>query len=350
MPTEQVQQENSEQRRVQRQLDQHLREVHTHARRANNAQREAQEANRKREKLENENPDFVGLDTLQAVSYLILNVGFLAVCLLDIFLFSPAAAYIADRAFPESPLMKALMPLVVPCLILLVDMIIAIQMFFSRVKAEEENTWWRYWAWAAVATIFTFVMPALVVATRLAAQPDNPTPRLEMILGWQQFALTVIVVGAHAVVLFGGRPAHLAKGYALFRCQRSHWDHQARQANTLFEHEAQAAVNAFSAYLRLLNDYNERHPNAHIAPGPFDRITRDLINDRFGYEVIRGPNDEDQGNNGRVAPPPPPPLPSHAPSHRNSPPPPDDGEDTDNEYLRSVLSERTRDAEDEVRI
>ena len=144
----------------------------------------------------------------------------------------------------------------------------------------------RFWGWTVITAFCTLVMPMAVISTFLAGQKED-------FAAWVSIPLIVTLAGlslvCHVLMLFGGRLALESKSWGMFRLQMSGLQNRIRQANRAYTSHSQAAADRFAAYLQDLNAHNTAYAAARIEAGPFDRNTREVVNDVYGYEVIRTP-------------------------------------------------------------
>jgi hypothetical protein len=263
----------------------------------------------------------------------------------------------------------------IPLATLTLEVALAIRLADAREERgrQREEALWGAWAGAIVAAL---VMPALIAATQIAAQPQRQSPRQFWTMVFTTIGMVSLALVAHGFVLFGGSRLRDALAFPIFKTQELWLRGRNRRYGNHAELEAQAAVETFNAYRRDLDAHNARYPNSRITAGPFDRVTCDVINNRHPYPIIetapdrrsasgrpgrsdnnQPPRDNNDPSGG--APPPPPVAPTDGPgAERSQPGPPpvpaaDDsdgaGVDGENEYLRRVLNRQVRDAEDEVR-
>lgn len=285
------------QRRRRRQLDQCLPETHRAAHRADQWRSTHQETTTRREQLEDAHPELIDLNGRQVVGYLLLVLMLGALYLVDLLVFSPTAEYLARTFLSGHPWLQTVARFLIPLCILLIELGLASKLYFAREEAARAGSRGAsYWFWFLLALLFALVMPTLVIATQMAAHVETVSERMEIIYGWQMVALVILTFVTHLLVIFGGRPSHDAKTYLLYRHRHRSLSRAIRQQDAGFEREAQNATLSFSTYLRTLNAYNDATPQARVTPGPFDAVTRHLINERYGYEVIQSPSVNNPGN------------------------------------------------------
>jgi hypothetical protein len=236
----------------------------------------------------------------------------------------------------------------IPAGIILVEIAIAIQLTSAREESSEYgNSSVGFWSWLAIGILFAAFMPVTVIATHLAANVDNTDPNLAAAFNWQAVGLAMLALVAHVSILFGGNLAHEAKAFLTFKVVQGSLRRQSRSQGAIFERHAQAACISFGAYMHRLAGHNPNYPGSRIEPGPFDVVTRSLINERYGYEIIQTPNGAvTNGGNGSQPPPTPPSPENQGSTERTSE---ENNADGENDYLRTILSRKMRDEDSEVR-
>ncbi|HLO47542.1 MAG TPA: hypothetical protein VK203_21835 [Nostocaceae cyanobacterium] len=211
------------------------------------------------------------------------------VYLFDYIVFHGAAEYLALLVFaPGSWTIKAAV-ILIPLAFLLLEITISNQ----RCTAEEEAVEYQVgtprksiWFWLAILTVL--VMPILFVATFVAAHAALLATNSAFIL--LLVGLTILCFILHASVLFGGRSAQEAKEHFIGRSKYRQLQRQLRSLKAKVAQLSRTLINAFSAYQHSLNSFNQTYPEHRIALGPFDAVTRELINQLFGYDIIQTPN------------------------------------------------------------
>jgi hypothetical protein len=346
------------QRRRRRQIEGCLRQSHDAAHRAVSWRGQRDVATASRVALEESHPEFADMNARRTTGYMFLIAMLLAVCVLDMLIFGPSAEYLARVFLGGHPRLIFASRFLIPAAFLLVELGIASKLYFASRGTDATNARRAvYWTWFGIALLFSLVTPALVIATQMAAYPGDESERLAMIFRWQMMALVIIAFVTHLLVIFGGHAGHEAKTYVTYRLRHRRSSGQAVSADAAFEQEAQQATNAFGTYLRTLNEHNAANPQSPVAPGPFDTVARELINERYGYEIIQSPNAAVAGTapapdvNGGTAPAAVAPGPTPPPQGAPAPPPPADemGDDAMSEYYRTLLARQVREQEGEVR-
>lgn len=318
-------------------LRQGLEQTRTRARRAAEARRAGQQLDQQKTQLVAANPNLANVDVHRRTVYNWLLFCMLAVYVVDVVLFAAVAEYFAKQSFAGSPFLAGLTRFLIPATIVIIELALSIQRDAAyREYLEGFGNRGRFWAWTAASVFCTLVMPAAVIAIFLAGEGSDFS-------AWISVPLLITLAGlslvCHVLMLFGGRLALESKSYLSFRLQLSSLQNRIRQTNQVYATHSQAAADRFAAYLQDLNAYNPAFPTARIEPGPFDKDTREVVNDVYGYEVIRtpaaGPVPQPQAN--RPAPPPNPPNPASQPAEENNP------------DWRTVYERQMREQEAEVR-
>ena len=151
-------------------------------------------------------------------------------------------------------------------------------------------------------------------------------------------------------MLFGGRLAIESKSWAVFRLRMSSLQSRVRQAQSAYQSHSRTAADRFSIYLQDLNTHNSTYPDARIEAGPFDKSAREILNEAYGYEVIRTPatstvDSKAQGQPPRTQPVSQTPPPAQHPTPGSSAKSPQDNV----EGWRDVFEREMREQEAEVR-
>ncbi|MBS1790505.1 MAG: hypothetical protein JST85_22480 [Acidobacteria bacterium] len=384
MPAAYVQNQADEVNRQQTgdQLNNHVVAIHRHAHRADERRHESTMSSRSLSQLDHSHPQFINLSATREVVFYFFAAGLLCVYLVDLLIFGGAAHALARSSFPNNPVMAALLKFVIPVAFLGVELYLATQLYAAKYGAGKEAATPRHRRfYRFLAVIFAIVMPIFVIANHASTRKALESGQLAAISRVQVVALIIVAFVSHAIVIFGGRPAHESKSFILYDLRRRGWRRQIHRFNSEFELEALEATNQFNQYYQQLQDFNQQRPNRMIPPAEFDALTRALINERFGREVIQVANTPASGNDGSqsqpgggqqavataaspkpLIPPPvsPPPPPFQPPvDHALTPAgadaatasaPASEGADGENEYLRQILQSRIRQADAEVQV
>lgn len=273
--------ETQAQRRLRQALDHFIALLAASAQKLARSRAQSQAAAASLHALATANPELRQVSFSHRAGYLLLLLFLPAVYLLDFLLFGPTAEYFARRSFPASPGLVALACLVIPAGFLLVEVAIAMQLFFARQEAAKFRDTYDHVLWLLLGLFFALVMPSQVLATLLAAQPAVSSPRLALVFHAQLLGLVLLTFVAHVAVLFGGRLAHEAKAYLAFSLQRAWLRAQQQRAEMRAAQALAAFETAAAKYWQLLLEWNAQF-SPRLAPGPFDRSTQKLFAERFG--------------------------------------------------------------------
>jgi hypothetical protein len=389
----QVQRQNFSQNhhlsRLRRQAGELLRDTHRQAHVAQNVTTKQQEAILDLQQLEESHPEFTDLTLDRIILHWILLAVIPIIYLIDVWLFFQTALTLAHYSFTYRLWMVNVACYLLPLLVLGIEVAVASQMYAARHPDSGlvANTLSSR-KWFTLGLVLMIVMPTLVISTHPALGGWGQGDHLSKLLTWQLGGFVALVIVTHFFVIFGGDLAHNAKAYAVFSCRRLSLRQTIRRCEAQHQQAAQAAVESFGAYWRMLDEYKRLDPDMPILAGPFDRVTRDLINKLHDYEVIEasaaeaskgvlddniliaskdgkvpayGDGSTGTNKNGRRLPAPPQSPdggalpPSTAPLLSPIAPVPatmpvDDGEmDGTEHYLRTLLTRQVRDEESEVR-
>jgi hypothetical protein len=300
-------------------LNRSLVDTRTRARRAAQARQASQQLDQEKNQLVTANPNLAGVDVHRKTMYIFLLVCMVAVYGMDLVLFAAVAGYFVKQSFSASPRIATVAQFLVPAFIVIVEMALSMQRDAAyRDYLEGFGTRLRLWGWTALTVFCTLVMPMAVIATFLAGEGDDFAP-------WVSVPLIVTLAGlslvCHVLMLCGGRLALESKSWAVFRLQMSSLQSRIRQSGRAYTVHSQGAADRFAAYLQDLNAHNAEYATARIEAGPFDRNTREVLNDAYGYEVIRTPagNQPPAGPQATPQAPPPPNPPQNHPERDNEP-------------------------------
>jgi hypothetical protein len=214
-----------------------------------------------------------------------LLVVLVAVWWIDFLLFSSTAEYFAGRVFHSWLWLVPLVCLFSPAILLLIEIGIGLQ----RDLARDEGGFGsgvRVFGWTTIGVLLALVVPLAAVAATLAAQPSVFDPEATAALRMQAAALAILAFAGHLLVLFGGRHAHEAKAFAAFKLRQLSLRTRVQLCERRARAMAEAATSAFKGYYHQREIHNAEFPHAPVEVGPFDALTRGLINERFGYEFI----------------------------------------------------------------
>lgn len=364
MPAHYIQNRATDSNRTlqQRQLAQIGRGVTDNAHRADRSRAVSGEAYSELDRHETWHPEFRNINALRVVSFYIAVAVLVCILTIDIALFGPTAEFIGGLSPKHPELVSAILRILIPVAILGFELYAAMQLYEAgHSQHSEQQARSRRAFWLFVAISFAIVMPVLIIASHPSTATAIRSGRLATLLRFQLIAFVALAFATHAGVLFSGRIGHESKAYFLFNTKRRRLQRQVREADRHFEAAAQAATQEFNEFLLLNDEYVLRFPGERRAHWSFDQITTDLINERFGRTMIQPPtdhpaangtgarnNDGGSPNNGGPTPAPPPAVPAHAtPVEQTAPVTGNDDSETD--YLRSIVRGRMREADGEVR-
>jgi len=309
-----------------------LADTRNRARRAAEARRLNRQQDEEKNQLIAANPNLASVDVHRKTKYVLLLICVFAVYGMDLVLFAAVAGYFVKQSFAASPRIAMVAQFLVPAFIVIVEM--TLSMFRDaayRDYLEGFGSRFRLWSWTLFTAAFTLVMPMAVVATFLAGEGDDFAPWVSIPL---IITLAGLSLGCHILMLCGGRLALESKSWAVFRLHMSSLQNRIRQTNRAYATHSQAAADRFAAYLQDLTAHNAAYATTRIEAGPFDRNTREVVNEVYGYEVIRTPAGTQ--NDPPIQPTPQAPPPQNPPQEN----PPD---------WRNVCDRQMREQEAEVR-
>lgn len=222
-------------------------------------------------------------DAKRVAGYVLIWLGVAAAFFLDYVVIGVVGEYFAHLV-AYTPGMVTLARIVIPASILTIEMLIATQRSFAYEEALEYGHSRSHRVWVFLGLTLLCASAALVVATHLASLPARLTPALEGILRYQLIGLVALCVVVHALVLFGGRMAMEAKGYLWFKVRELRLNRKAGRLHDNFDAAATAATNGYIEHVRLVREHNMQFLEAQLRPGPFDKLTRQLLQARLDDE------------------------------------------------------------------
>jgi len=292
-------------------------------------------------------PEFAAADLRSvAVYWLAICLPF-AIWLVDICLLSAVAEYLATVMFPDRPELVLASRLLVALAVVAVEMGFAARLHDAYETAEESEDRLPYrLCWAGALVWAAFLSACLIATQQAAGAAEEDSTRTLM------YALAGFCFMLHLLLPFSHQMLHEAKGYLLFHLRDSRLRALERRAATSENAARREATTTFQHYAGDLNHYNVIHSPAPMSAGPFSVAVRTVVNELFGEGTIPPPNRLGAADSPVPAPPPPSPVapPNGAGTTVGArQPAATETADSENEYLRMVLSRRQQDEESEVR-
>lgn len=379
---------NRQQQEGRREVEESLRSdvviMHRDAHRADSSRSVSNKIYQELRQIENRHRKFMDATTGTRARCYLFVVVIVAVYFLDVMLFGGAANLLAKKSFPNNLIMYYAFKFAIPAVILAIELWLAI-LIYGKFTEEDEplqrKTKINLWFLAGV--VFALVMPLFIVAS----DPDilrylNGGSNLETVLQFRLLGLFILAFIAHTLTIFTGKYSYEAKSLLLFRYDHRKLIRRVTDSDEDFETFAQSTVNHFNSYYAERQTFNGRYPQNQVPVAEFDVVARELINERFGREVIQTPIPANNANNRQEfsnnqhstngtngsssnghQPSAVPPAEetssdngsSYSPQSAQNPaetPESDESVNTEteneNEYLRQTLSRRVRDADDEL--
>ncbi|MFA5911095.1 MAG: hypothetical protein WC815_20160 [Vicinamibacterales bacterium] len=239
-----------------------------------------------RHRYEGANQELANPSALDWVEAALVVVVGGAVYFIDLSIFAASADYFSKLAFPASEAARNFMRMLVPALVLVVDVGIGIGFWRARrALLRDPRTRPMYRRWAFAACTFVLLMPIFASASALAAVLAARQLAIQQLLTAQGVATALLALIAHGGILLGAE--RIEKALAFFRYRREH----ARLTNAEVVFRDAAELNesdcwkGFQDYYGDLVAFNQEF-GQNLKPGPFDKFTTDLINQRIGWEVV----------------------------------------------------------------
>jgi len=253
--------------------------------RINRAQAETERARRHR--LERENRALANAGTMGWIEGLIAAAICLAVYFIDLSVFSSSADYFGRLVAPTSAIIRNIVRGLIPALVIMFDIWIGIGFWRARRDLQRDpRTRPNFVRWSALAVAFVLLMPLFATGAALASLMTARSDALRQILTAQGLGTAVLALVCHAGILLGAE--RIERALALFRFRREQAAKLA--AETAFQDSAEFNANeAFAAFLEYYDDLQAFNADfgMSLKPGPFDKFTTDLINERLGKELVQ---------------------------------------------------------------
>jgi hypothetical protein len=322
--------------------------VHKNAHFCNTIQRELTEVTARLEQLKRDHDEWTRHNPHALVHSVFVLLGVTAVYFLDLLLFAPTAEVLSNKAFHDYPFMSVVARVLVPLAILLFEIFIALHIFTTKRDRDMYHAQHPavLWLWIMIGILVSCVMPFLVIGTSLV-QLSYASEDARRGISWQMGGLAILSLVLHVGIIFSGRISNEAKAYFAFKIKHRSMERQNRNYNRLYDKNLESLRQSFDLFYQQINRHRMEFLDNHD-PGPFDVITKNLLNKLYGYEIIQTPEACNGGNNASVSN-------SGGPgggSPNNSGP---GGTDPDDDHLGGGDSPeagraKVRDAEREVRV
>ncbi len=262
-------------------------DTRSRARRAAHSRRNGLRAVEQKGQMETANSSLASVDVHRKTMYMWLLFCMASVYGIDVLLFASVAEYFVKQGFANSPGLARVAQFLLPAFIVVVEMVVSMQRDAAyREYLDGFGSRYRFWAWAIISTFCALVMPLAVIAIFVAGEGKDFTPLISIPLIFTLAGLSLI---CHILMLFGGRLALESKAWITFRLQMIVIETRQRRCNRTYATHSQVAADRFAQYLQDLTTHNNAYSSARIEAGPFDRDTREIVNDVYGYEVIKTP-------------------------------------------------------------
>jgi hypothetical protein len=275
-------------------LERLLAAMHTGAHSAHSARVARRCADLKRRWLEMKESAFASAPARKIVGYLVLNMVYPAAYIIDVVLLSLVAQDMVRSSSANKKLMAIILCVVLPLAILLCE--IAIQEHWADLREKAAGFSPALLVAGLAAVVVMLIMPAMIASAEymrqqavIAASGGKTSARTAALLSLTVFNKAATSLMVHGLVLLGGLVAREAKAFLFFKLTQLKLQRESRRQNERFARRAQDVANDFRSYWHGLDDHNRRFINRPVTAGPFDKVTRELINERAGHEVILPP-------------------------------------------------------------
>jgi hypothetical protein len=244
-------------------------------------------ATRSRQELEKDNAEFATVSMKRRIGYYMTPVAIGSVYGIDVSLFGPSADYFATQAFPDVQLLSIAARAALPAIIVGVDLWVGTGYWraYHTVKRQPETAS-SYRRWRAAAATFVGVMPLFASSATIGqAMAVGHLPGLRELIATQGLGTLILALVTHAGILLGAEWIKEALGY--FRFQRARRTAVAQEGAYAHAEKvnAEECVRLFQNYWHELRSFNRDFDESE-RPGPFDRFTMTLINERMGRDMV----------------------------------------------------------------
>lgn len=327
------------------------------------------ETKRSLDDLYKENSDESKLTLHRKSTLLAVLFGFLGVYGLDYLLVRAAADWLIGMGFYHlSVSVNNLLLLLVPALFIAVEIAISEHALEARDDVHITGNRGPWILWTIVSLVLAIVMPALGVATYLVkvnltlhGQPLSTAHEIQLL------GLCCLSLVAHVCMVFGGELSRDARAFLWFSIRGLRLRGKIRQHQAAYFRTRESVSRNYRDYLDGLDNHNTTHPDAVVAPGPFEKTVVKIVNELYPNAIIQagtqtvtpstaaqaqqtGRQRPDSQDTPGVAPPPEPERDTadgvaggqpngHQPNGHHQ---------VDDDYFRRIVESQIRDAEGEV--
>ncbi|HYX27580.1 MAG TPA: hypothetical protein VE863_03360 [Pyrinomonadaceae bacterium] len=213
-------------------------------------------------------------------AFVLMWMAPIAACCIDYVLLGSVLEYFALRVYSD-PAMVTVTRAIIPPAIVTIEMFIAAQRANAQEQATEAGRSHAHWIWHVFPLLMIIPLPTLVVATNIAAAPTARTGAIQTILTLEIVGLVALSVVMHGVILYGGQLAADARGYLFSKLRLRRANRKLNRLRKRFYSTIKGFRNAYARHLRSVDDHNQQF-TTHLSPGPFDRVTQELLTEMFG--------------------------------------------------------------------
>jgi len=298
--------------------------------------------------LELQHPDFANAVTGKISGNYIIALSAIAVIFIDMLLFGALADFLVRLGFGGNLVFIWAAKIILPIMVVWLELKLATLLAMEQEKhVEGMGKTRQYWFYLSFGILIVCIMPAISLATTLTIRAGTPAGA-RLAFDAMAIGLAALAFAAHGLVLFGGQSSNRAMAHVVFNVKHRNLNRSIQRSDIRYRREANQLIVATTSYINAFTDHNMRYQDARIEPGPFDRVTRETVNEVFGYEVVQAPGGPG-GNrgtvtNGTVVNPPSPTQAQESTKQVQASEPTPEGQPDKNETVFS------REAEDEVRV
>jgi hypothetical protein len=213
-------------------------------------------------------------------AFVLMWIAPIAACCIDYVLLGSVLEYFAMRVYSDPGMVTATRAIIPPAIVS-IEMFIAAQRANAQEQAIEAGRFHTHWIWHLFPLLMIIPLPTMVVATNIAAAPAARTGAIQTILTLEIIGLVALSVVMHGVILYGGELAADARGYLFSKLRLRRANRKLKHLRKRFYSTLKELRNVYARHLRFVDDHNEQF-GAHLLPGPFDRLTQELLAEIFG--------------------------------------------------------------------
>jgi hypothetical protein len=240
-------------------------------------------AQRKYEKFVEDHGHVGEIDFRDRTKCVMTILGLIAIYILDLYLFGPAAEFLGATLAGAVGLLVVVSKYLLPLIFLAIEIRLGLQIEEARRNAEQgHGSKAARWFWLGVGVALAVFMPCMAVAGASASAVLGGGSSKALIIG-----LGILSVVAHLLVLFGGKLLEEAKVFCTYAVMKSIYARRVARAKKALS-RLLAQFNArFIRYVHAWRLHNNLYPQQ--PSGPFDDGVMGLLQQQFSTVTITSP-------------------------------------------------------------